>query len=122
MCGCGVGRASNLCSDTFLSVASWDDLLRDERGAPYAQVFALDCVFVDRTCMVGRLGVCVLASAFGPSNTFPELCVPDGPFQGDFRARFGPFGTMGNVRMGTDLVADTVAHGPTEQEKLVLFP
>ena len=51
-----MGWASSLCSGTFLSVASWDDLLRVERGAPYAQVFALDCVFVGRTCMVGRLG------------------------------------------------------------------
>lgn len=39
----------------FLPVASWDDLLRDERGMPHGQVFALDCTFVGRTCMVDRL-------------------------------------------------------------------
>lgn len=40
----------------FLPVASWDDLLRDERGMPHGQVFALDCTFVGRSCMVDRLG------------------------------------------------------------------
>lgn len=77
----------------FLPVASWDDLLRDERGMPHGQVFALDCTFVGRTCMVDRLGR-VLDPAFGPFSTFPESCVPDGPFRGRFGARSGPFSTI----------------------------
>ena len=55
------------------------------------------------------LGVCVLASAFGPFDTFRESCVQDGPFRVNFQARSGPFSTMEwrNVQMGIKLLPGT---------------
>lgn len=89
----------------FLFATSRDDSLQDERGVPYAQVIALDCTFVGAPAWLA-VGGSVLASAFGPFDTFRESCVQDGPFRVNFQARSGPFSTMEwrNVQMGIKLL------------------
>ena len=78
----------------FLPVASWDDLLRDERG--HASWAGLRIgLHVCGPCLHGGPSeVYVSGSRFGPSSTFPESCVLDGTFRGDFGAHSGPFSTI----------------------------
>ena len=92
----------------FLFATGRDDSLQDERGRLMRRLSHWIARLWAR--LHGwLLGVCVLASAFGPFDTFRESCVQDGPFRVNFQARSGPFSTMEwrNVQMGIKLLPGT---------------